>query len=243
MVILNNVKIYKYCALFLAILPLFSCATRLDGSLASNGASQMSVNTSLMPRITSLIRTLAAAGGHENSLLLDGPAIAKSMTDSSSGNVSASFKNTTSSAIEGNLNIKNINSFLSSISASAEKFVEFEQGKNGGKCRFYIDLSRGPEILNLISPEIAAYLGVLMAPVATGEEMTKTEYLALVTSVFNKAVSDEIAASRLRVSVAFPGQVTSATGGKFTGKTAEFDIPLLDILVLETPLTYEVNWK
>jgi hypothetical protein len=237
------VKTYKLCALFLAVFPLFSCATRIDGSLALNGASQLSVNTALMPRITSLVRTLASAGGQENSLILNGPALAKSMTDSSSGNVTASFKNISPSAIEGNLNIKNINRFLSSLSGEAEKFVEFEQGKNGGKCKFYIDLKGGCEILNLISPEIAAYLSVLMAPVATGEEMTKTEYLALVSSVFSKAVSDEITAARLRISVSFPGQVTTATGGKFSGKTAEFDIPLLDILVLETPLTYEVSWK
>jgi hypothetical protein len=237
------VKTYKYYALFLAVFPLFSCATRIDGSLASNGASQMSVSTSLMPRITSLVRTLAAAGGQENSLLLNGPALAKSMTDSSSGNVTASFKNTSPSAIEGNLNIKNINRFLSSLSGKAERFVEFEQDKNGGKCKFYIDLDGGYEILNLISPEIAAYLSVLMAPVATGEEMTKAEYLALVSSVFSKAVSDEIAFARIRINVSFPGQVTSAAGGTFKGKSAEFDIPLLDVLVLETPLTYEVSWK
>jgi hypothetical protein len=237
------VKIYKYYALFFAVFPLFSCATRIDGSLASNGASQISVSTSLLPRITTFVRTLAAAGGQENGLILNGPAIAKTMTDSSSGNVTASFKNTSPSAVEGSLNIKNINRFLSSLSGKAERFVEFEQEKNGGKCKFYLDLSGGYEILNLISPEIAAYLSVFMAPVATGEEMTKAEYLALVSSVFNKAVSDEIASSRLRISVSFPGQVTSAAGGTYKGKTAEFDIPLLDVLVLETPLTYEVSWK
>jgi hypothetical protein len=237
------VKIHKFYGLFLAILPLFSCATRIDGALASNGASQLSVSTSLMPRITSLVRTMAAAGGQQDGLILDGQAISKSMTDSSSGNVSASFNNTSPSAIDGNLNIRNINRFLFSLSGNAERFVEFEQGKNGGKCKFYIDLSGGPEILNLISPEIADYLNVLIAPLATGEEMTKTEYLALVSSIFNKAVSDEIAASRIRISIGLPGQVTGATGGTYKGKTAEFDIPLLDILVLETPLTYEVTWK
>ncbi len=84
------------------IFPLFSCATRIDGSLAPNGTSQISVSTALMPKITSLVRTLAAAGGQENSLIINGPALAKSMTDSSAGNVTASFKNTSPSAIEGN---------------------------------------------------------------------------------------------------------------------------------------------
>jgi len=237
------VKTHKFYGLLLAIFPLFSCATRIDGAIAESGKSQLYVDTSFKPGITALVRMLAAAGGQQGGLILDGQAISKSLSDSSSGNVSASLKNTSPSAIEGNLNIENINRFLFSVYGESERFVEFEQGKNGGKCKFYIDLSGGPEVLNLVSPEIAAYLNVLMAPVATGEEMTKTEYLALVSSIFSKAISDEIASSKIHISVGFPGQVTSAAGGKFTGKTAEFDIPLLDILVLETPLTYEVNWK
>ena len=241
MVILINVKTYKFCALFLAVFPLFSCATRIDGSLAANGSSQMSVSTSLEPRITSLIRTLSAAGGQQDGLILDGPAIAKSLSASSFGDVSASFKNSSPSAIKGDMKISDINRLFAA--GNAERFVEFEQGKNGGKCKFSIDIDNGSVFLNLLSPEFADYLNVLMAPLATGEEMTKTEYLALVSSIFSKAISDEIAASRIRISIGFPGQVTNAAGGTYKGKTAEFDIPLLDILVLETPLTYEVSWK
>jgi hypothetical protein len=122
-------------------------------------------------------------------------------------------------------------------------FVEFEQEKSGGKCKIYIDLDNGPVILNILSAEFSAYLDFLMAPLATGEEMTRLEYLALVSSIFGKAISDEIASSRIRASIGFPGQVTSVKGGTFSGRTAEFDIPLLDLLVLETPVTYEVNWK
>jgi hypothetical protein len=235
------VKTYKFCALFLAVFPLFSCATRIDGSLASNGASQMSVSTSLEPRMTSLVRSFSAAGGQQDALILDGPALSKSLSASSYGDVSASFKNTSPSAIKGDMKIGNINRLF--VAENAERFVEFTQGKTGGKCKFYIDIENGPVFLNLLSPEIADYLNVLMAPLATGEEMTRAEYLALVSSIFSKAISDEIASSRIRVSVNFPGQVTSAAGGTYKGKTAEFDIPLLDILVLETPLTYEVNWK
>jgi len=236
-------KLYKFYALFLALFPLFSCATRIDGAIAENGKSHLDVDASLKPRITALARTLAAAGGQENSLILDGPAIAKSLSDSSSKDTYAVLKNTSPSAIEGKIDIGNINRLFLSVGGDAERFVKFEQGKNGGKCVFYIDLENGPVFLNLISPEIAAYLNVLMAPIATGEEMTKTEYLALVSSIFSKAVSDEIASSRINISIGFPGQVTSAAGGTVKGSLAVFEIPLLDILVLETPLTYEVNWK
>jgi hypothetical protein len=201
----------------------------------------MSVSLALEPRITALVRNLASAGGQADAQILNGPAIAKSMTASALGNVSASFKNTSPSAIEGNVKIADINRFLAR--GDTGRFVEFEQGKNGGKCNIYIDIDNGPVILNLLSADVAAYLNVLMAPLATGEEMTKSEYLALVSSIFSKAISDEIASSRVRASVGFPGQITSVKGGAFSGKNAEFDIPLIEILVLETPVTYEVNWK
>jgi len=241
-------KLYKFYWLFLAILPLFSCNARLSGALAANGSASLSVNAALEPRITSLVRSLSAARGQESGPILDGQAIAKSMSDSSAGNVSASFKNTSPQAVEGNMKIADINRFLTAgkvINSVIDSigFIEFEQGKSGGKCKVYIDIDNGPVILNLLSPEIADYLNVLMAPLATGEEMTKTEYLALVSSIFSKAISDEIASSKIRASIGFPGQVTTAAGGTYKGKTAEFDIPLLDILVLETPITYEVTWK
>jgi hypothetical protein len=73
--------------------------------------------------------------------------------------------------------------------------------------------------------------------------MTKLEYLELVSTIYSKAISDEIAASRIRASIDFPGTVTAARGGTFSGRRADFDIPLLDLLVLETPQTYEVTWR
>jgi hypothetical protein len=82
-----------------------------------------------------------------------------------------------------------------------------------------------------------------MAPLATGEEMTKAEYLSLVSSVYSRAIADEIASSNIRAFISFPGQVTSAKGGIFASRRAEFEIPLIDILVLETPFTCEVAWK
>jgi hypothetical protein len=82
-----------------------------------------------------------------------------------------------------------------------------------------------------------------MAPIATGEAMTRSEYLALVASVYGKAIADEIASSSIRASVNFPGTIQRIKGGNFSGRRADFDIPLLDILVLETPLSYEVVWK
>jgi hypothetical protein len=155
------------------------------------------------------------------------------------GVASASLRNTTPSAVEGQVRVSRIGDFLSA--ADGRGFISFSQG-TGGRCEINISRENGPVILGLLSPEIADYLNALMAPIATGENLSRAEYLELVASFYNKAISDEIAGSRIRASIEFPGTVSAVRGGTFSGRRANFDIPLADLLVLSTPLSYEVRW-
>ncbi len=174
---------------------------------------------------------------------MDGAAISQSMS-AAPGIDSVSLKNTSPSSLEGTVKIAKINEFLSAagFEDAGKRFITFEQEASGGRCGININLENGPSILEMFSPEAASYLNALMAPIATGEELNKSEYLDLVTSVYNKTISDEIAASRVCASIEFPGAVKSVSGGTFNGKTADFDIALLDLLVLETPLALEALW-
>jgi len=228
--------------IFLPLIAVFasSCTAKIDGNISANGSATMTVSISLGQRVTALIQSIAAAGGQEHAQILDGQSIARSMSQAP-GIESVTFKNNSPSAVDGQIRIKQINTFL--LVADDKGFVTFEQARSGGKCVFSINIDNGSAILKHLSADVNDYLNALMAPIATGEKMTKTEYLELVASFYNKGISDEIASSRIRVTVEFPGAVTSAKGGSFSGKKATFDVPLLDFLVLETPLSYEVNWK
>jgi hypothetical protein len=158
------------------------------------------------------------------------------------GVTSVLFRNTAPASIEGTIQISELNDFLAAADISRgvrRRFIVFEQGC----CEIYINRENGPVILGLLSPDITDYLNALMAPIATGENMSKTEYLELVSSFYNRTISNEIAGSRIRASIEFPGTITSVRGGTFSGRRAEFDIPLLDLLVLETPMVFEVQWR
>jgi len=226
-----------------AFLLLFtSCASQINGSLKGDGQADLQIYAALEPRMAALLGGLAAATDavQPGAPILNGPAIAASMS-SAPGIASASFKNTTPTAVEGAVKIAKIGDFLAPGSKKA-RFINFEQNAPGGKCTINLSLDSGPEILTLISPEISDYLAALMAPLATGEALTKAEYLMLVGSVYGKGIADEISKAFIRASIDFPGPVQSVKGGTFSGRRAEFAIPLLDILVLETPLSYEVLW-
>jgi len=229
-----------YIPILLALPSLFSCAARIDGNINANGSAVLAVNISIGQRMTALIKSMAAAGGQENVQILDGQAISNSMSKSQ-GIESMSLKNTSQTAIDGQIIISNVNLFLNE--AKGKEFINFEQGTAGGKCVISVNIDNSKAILGRLSKDVSDYLNAIMAPAATGEKMTKTEYLDLVGSFYNKGISDEISASKVRVSVEFPGAVTSVKGGTYSGKKANFDIPLVDLLVLQMPLVYEVNWK
>jgi hypothetical protein len=230
------------------LLTLVSCTAQISGPLKAEGSAELRISAALEPRMAALIRSLAAiSGSAANGPLLDGPAIAQSMS-AAPGIDSVSFKNTAPATIEGQARIAKIGDFLASgavgDSAVGERgFITFEQNQAGGHCLISLNRETGPRLLSLISLEISGYLEALMAPLATGESLSKAEYLALVSTVYGKGIADEIAQSAIRASIEFPGPVQSVRGGTFSGSRADFTIPLLDMLVLETPLSYEAVWK
>ena len=227
----------------LALIPLFlSCAARINGSLQGDGQADLFITASLEPAITRLIRALSAAtGAPQQGPILDGPAIAASMSEAP-GVSSVSLKNSPPETVEGPVKISRVGDFLKHGNTAG--FIGFEQGAAGrGRCTIKIDRNSGPELLALISPDVRAYLEALMAPIATGEVLTKTEYLELITSFYGKVIADEISKALIRASIDFPGPVQSVQGGTFNGRKAEFTVPLLDIFVLEKPLSYEVVWR
>lgn len=234
--------IFGLCLIFL---PLFSCASRINGALGEGGRADLLVSASLQPRTMALIRSLSAVAGSASAdgPILNGPALARSMS-AAPGVESVSFSNTAPAAVEGPVRIAKISDFLAVADGrTGGGFIGFEQGVSGGRCTIKLSLDSGPRLLSLISPEIADYLSVLMAPLATGEALGKAEYLALVSSVYGRGIADEISQSSIRASIEFPGPVQSVKGGIFSGRRADFTIPLPDILVLESPLSYEVIWR
>jgi hypothetical protein len=241
----NSRKRISICLLLgvsLAVLPFYSCASMIKGAISSDGSAElMVVDAALQPRMTSLIRTLTSAtsaAGQTDEPILNGAVITQSILNAP-GVTYALLKNTSQSSAAGVIQITNINEFLSFMGSN--KFIVFDQTSK--RCQINIDRENALVMLSLLSPEITGYLNALMAPVATGENMSKSEYLELIAMFYSKAISDEIAASQIRISAEFPGIITSVKGGIFSGKQANFDIPLLDILVLEVPLSFEVRWN
>ena len=231
--------------IFLLYIPLlalfFSCSARIDGAVRDGGAAELRFQTALEPRAAALIRSLRGfMGGAADGPLLDAQAIARSL-GSAAGIRSLSLNNTGPQALDGTISVSNIGDFLAT-SGAGSRFITFTEGRDSSSIVITVDRDSAPELIARLSPEAEEYLTALMAPAVLGERSTRQEYLSLVASVYGRPLADEIAAGRIRASIEFPRPVRSVLGGNAAGRTALFDIPLLDVLVLETPLRYEVRW-
>ena len=234
-----NIKTVPGTIFALAFMLFASCEARIEGAMAADGSASLTVNTSLFSRTAALIQNLFIAAGQEGQAL-DGPAIAGSMAGAP-GLASVEFRNSSSAALSGQIRISQVSEFLSA--AGGKGFISFERRGTGGRCEINIDRNNGHTILAMLSPQINDYLNALMAPVVTEETINKDEYLVLISTFYNRSIADEIARSTIRASIDFPGQVTSVTGGSFSARRAILNINLIDLLVLEKPLRYEVIWN
>jgi hypothetical protein len=238
---MNIQKKLCFFPFILLLIPFFSCVAEIGGVVREGGAAELTLNTSLGPRTTALIRSLRAfAGEGANTPILDGLTISRTLA-LAPGVRAVSLRNTSPEALGGNISISNIEDFLTVPNAES-RFITFSENRQASSIVITLDRVSAPQLISLLSPEISDYLSALMAPVVLGEIMTPHEYLDLVASIYSRPLANEIAEARIRAIIDFPRPVTAIRGGTFSGNKAEFYIPLLDILVLERPLRYEVSW-
>ncbi|MDR2144078.1 MAG: hypothetical protein LBP29_06895 [Treponema sp.] len=228
---------------FVVVFAVFvSCSASVSGTLRQDSSGSLSLKAALEPKTAAMIRAFGALQGSSAAPVLDSRTINRSL-GAAPGIASAALKNTAAETIEGTILVSKAGDFLAlNRGKNLVSYEPVRAGGRGGRLAIHLDMESGPETLRRMSDEAADYLSVLMAPLATGEVLSRSEYLPLVASVYGEGVAAEIAAARFNVVITVPGTVSSVKGGSFSGREARFDIPLLDILVLETPLDYEIIW-
>ncbi|MCL2006633.1 MAG: hypothetical protein FWG77_00975 [Treponema sp.] len=214
---------------------------RIEGELMEGGAVELSLRTSLGPRTITLIRSLRTFAGDESEvLLLDVPAIGLSL-EAMPGIGRAGIRNTSPSALDGTIFISNISDFLAEGDAN-RRFVVLNEAAQNSSINVVLDRVTAPGLFLNLSPDILEYFHAIFAPAIQGDHISVQEYLDLLTSIYGRPLADEIEVGVILVQITFPRPIISVRGGTFSGRMAEFSIPLVDFLVLEQPLLYEVRW-
>jgi hypothetical protein len=234
-----------------------SCSGRINGVLREDGSADITIQSALQPSVAALI---SAVSGNAASVL-DAKIIAQSIRNAQ-GVKSVSMRNITPSSIEGSVSVSQANDFLAIPGGAAQpggqtrRLITYEQTAGGGG-RLSIALNRAtaPQFVNLLSPDVGDYLSCLLSPGLTTDWQyiqTKAEYIRQLKATYNtlrnnrglgNTLVSELESATVTLALDFPGIVRSVQGGTFSGKRAEFVVPVIDLLTLEKPLAYEVAWE
>jgi hypothetical protein len=225
----------------LVSLLLLSCSGQADVAIRQNGAAEISLDLSLGDHSAALLRSFSSVLGAGPGPVIDGPAVAASIS-AAPGVAGAELSNRDPASIGGSITLTRIDEFLRPPAASGNAALPFITWDGAGTLAFSLDRETSPALMALFSADVGDYLSALMAPCATGDPLSRQEYVALLGSVYGRALADEVSAARIGLGLEVPGTVTGTLGGSFRGRRARFEIPLLDFLVLDRPLRYEVSW-
>ncbi|MDR0639081.1 MAG: hypothetical protein LBG27_09335 [Spirochaetaceae bacterium] len=233
----RRLPIFPLITALFAVLLFVSCSGRITGAVQTNEQGEFIIEAELAPASARLLAPFSPSAA-QSAPVLDAGIISRSL-QGAPGVASARMLNTSPENIAGSIGFTKISDFLM---AGELRFITWDQGPASGRAVITIDRSKGPQMIAMLSQDVADYLSAVMAPIATGEPLSKTEYLRLVSSVYGSAIAREIENAEITASISFPGHITMAQGGDFSGSTARFRAKLLDLLVLEQPLGYEVRW-
>jgi hypothetical protein len=236
--------------IFALLTAFVSCSARINCEVYSDGRAELVLNNTLLPVMDGLLKNLAARSIEENGAPILNASLINKALERLTGIESASLRNTAENSAAGRIVISNIGLFFNRAADAVSRqnavrqiqFAVWEQTPYGGNFKMTMNRDTGRQLLSLLTPELADYLSALMAPIATGEIIDKSAYLELVSSVYGKAVADELTLAELLLTIDFPGPVEYISGGSYRGNRAEFKLPILDLLVLDESVVYEVRW-
>jgi len=227
-----------FCAAVFILLTA-SCSAGISGVFNTEGGVSLKVSGEFKPKISVLIKKLAS---NNTDVLINAKRINDSL-NSVPEVKNADFRNAGAGGIRGSFEIGKTEQFLKSNAPSGRQFITTT--RNGGVTHIsiYLDRKSASVLVGTLLPELQAYLSAIAAPVATGEELGKAEYLDTVKSIYGAPLAEEIGASQITLALSFPGRIKSASGKNITvsGSTAVIQIPLPDLLVMDSDLIYEID--
>lgn len=226
-----------YVAFGTLSLLLASCSFSMTATLRSDNQIEISYSGAVKPKMAELLTGFNSSPGAKNSPLISAVSVSASLQKIAELS-RISVKETEAQTLVGSL-------WITDPEKLSHRFpvVSHQLGPGESVLIFTISKESAPQLLSLFAQDVRDYLDALMAPVVSGENMSNAEYLSLVSSVYGKTIAQEIESSRLALDIKVPGKISKVIGGAAAGSRASFSISLVDLLVLQKPLIYQVHWN
>ena len=241
---------YFYSVIYLiALLGFVGCSSKLSVTAKSDKGTDVSFQTAMGPVLSSTIRSITSGMGSNyvnaknGQGLFSSAAIQEAFNDSDFTNVKVATPTQNSLSIAASLPHADKQTHATGTLRAAD-FITCSDT--------VMVLSISPENLKTMAgglPQTTkGYLDLFMAPVFTGEKMSKSEYRALIATVYGENIAKELESSNIDVELMPPKgksikkAAVPKSGSKVTAAKASFSIPLLDFLTLTGTESYSIEW-
>jgi len=115
--------------------------------------------------------------------------------------------------------------------------------KSDGKNKLRVHLERGNfSQVTALNPVFQNSFFKTFGP-EDNEGVSEEEYLDMMSIVFDEQGPVAVKASVIELKVTVKGQILSQTGGKQSGNSVVFTMPLIQVLLLNKPIDYSIVFK
>jgi hypothetical protein len=238
---------YLIYPLMISVFLLGSCTMKNEVLLEKDGSGELSFELDMAPYLGEVIeqvQTLMDGDVPETGeSFFDLPAIREGFASNEDVEL-INLESPHELSLRGSFSFDTVESMLQKIDegSAGEKMITFS--RSGGVSRMDLVLNR--ETVNALLDENEAFDNPLIqsfGPAST-EGMSRSDYLDMMEFAMGEESRMGISDSRLSVIVRTAGTITGQKGGSLTGDdSVRFDIPLLDLLMLEKELRYSLSYK
>lgn len=236
-------KIICASALVMAFGFLTSCSSKLNLTAGSDNGVNVDFNMIMGSALTNTIKQLTSNMGGGEQGIFSAQVMKDAFVDSDFTNVKVSNPTKNSMSFNGNLPPDNKQTHAS----GNLRAVDFVVCRDNG---MYLRLS--PSSLkgfaDGLPDDTHNYLDLFMAPVFTGEEMSKADYKMLIASIYGNQIAAELDNSIITINLMPPkgkniSKASVPKDGTADASKASFSIPLMDFLCLTDDAVYSIVWN
>ncbi|MBO5606416.1 MAG: hypothetical protein J5930_00820 [Treponema sp.] len=234
---------YLYSTVFLiALLGFSGCTSTLKVAAGTDGSADMEFTSSMGTALSDTIKAITGKmEGNSSRGIFSEDSIRRTLADSDFSAVKVSTGKDSSLSAGGKLPPAEKQTHATGTLRAAD-FIYTSSSK--------MTLTVTPENLFTMAqglPEdTKSYLELFMAPVFSGEKMTKDEYRMLIASIYGENIAKELESSAIDVTLIPPKgksiKKSSPANAESSASKAVFSIPLLDFLTLGTQKSYSIEW-
>ena len=246
MVILGRWKTVRFAALAtVAVIALCSCSSQQEIVISAGGSGTASIDIRLNKILVDYVRELAEATGTQDLLPKDSLFDQKEIERSIAGRPGVSITSISSPDPESlnlELSFEHIETFFATEELLNQTGVLTLSRRAGNTfLRLVLNRQNYGQIAGLF-PILSHPLVATLGP-SEDYEISESEYLEMMVFIFGDAGPTAVQESTIDIRIVVDGELVSQRGGTTHGQEVHFQLPLLQVLLLNQPVDYLVVFR